>query len=148
MLNRAYQIGRIRALADAGVKTSADLEELGDYATPVVGGINPIAAGLLSGGTDPGSRYLQSGALTGLGSLGGILGGAYLGKGLGSGVGQLLSHAGVDADPRLTALLGAIGMGTLGGALGSHYARSMSKGDQTAGKTNKRPSTKAVKRKT
>ena len=45
MLNRAYQIGRIRALADAGVKTSADLEELGDYATRSLGGLTPLQRG-------------------------------------------------------------------------------------------------------
>ena len=126
------------ALNEEFEKLSLDWEEAGDVGAPLAGAFNPLMSGLISGATDPGDRSLQTGVLTGLGSLGGTAVGGLLGGGLGWGAGRLAESAGMDVDPRMAAiLLGSIGS-MAGGAGASHFARQKSKDNQTAKKKKRK----------
>ena len=133
MLDRAYRAGALAALQDTLEKVAVDWEEVGDVGTPIAGAVNPLVAGLLSGVTDPGERSVQTGVLSGLGSLGGTAAGGLLGAGLGYGAGRLANMYGIDGvDPRMLAMILGSGGSMAGGALASNYARQHSKNDQTA----------------
>ena len=139
MLDKAYNKGAILALDEILEKVAVDWEEVGDVAAPLAGAFNPVISGLVSGATDPGERSLQTGVLTGLGSLGGTALGGLLGAGAGLGAGRLAQLAGLeDVDPRMVAtLLGSTGA-MAGGAAASHFARENSKNNQTAKKSKKK----------
>jgi len=128
----AYQLGMGVAFREVGVKTGGvDWEDVGDYATPVLGAASPLLSGLASGITDPGEHPVRTGIATGMGAVGGHLGGALAGGALGYGLGSLLD-ATTDSglDPESVALLGA-GLGSIGGGgIASHYARKHTKGGQ------------------
>ena len=145
-LKLAYEQGAQQALIDAGIvkQAQSSLETIGDYATPAIGTISPLAAGLISGATDPGEHPIRSGLAAGLGGTAGGLAG-FLGGGLaGLGTGKL--HALLTDAPEENSLrdfftsaktdkelmgqhaaIGAILAGLAGSGYGSHLGRDAGK---------------------